>query len=61
MKSPPADNDLVSLDHQSSRAICDAVGERLQLVLHPEATGPSSHLQRLVDELRKRDDDRKSN
>ena len=57
MKSPPTDNDIESLDHKSSRAICDAVGERLQQVLRPESTGPSSHLQRLVDELRRREAD----
>ncbi|HZR75558.1 hypothetical protein [Bradyrhizobium sp.] len=61
MKSPQTYNDIEALDHRSSRAICDAVGERLQQVLRPE-TGPSSHLQHLVDELRRRDeaDGRKS-
>jgi len=56
MKSRHTDIDLESLDHKSSRAICDAVGERLQQVLRPESTSPSSHLQHLVDELRRRDD-----
>ncbi len=57
MKSPHTDNDIESLDHTSSRAICDAVGERLRQVLLPESTGPSSHLQHLVDELRRREAD----
>ena len=56
MKSPHTDNDIESLDHKSSRAICDAVGERLQQVLRPESTDTSSHLEHLVDELRRRDD-----
>jgi hypothetical protein len=56
MKSPHTNNDFELLDHRSSRAICDAVGERLQQVLRPESTGPSSHLQHLVDELRRRDE-----
>ncbi|WP_298107606.1 hypothetical protein [Bradyrhizobium sp.] len=43
------------LDHKSSLAICDAVGERLQQLLPAESTGPSSHLQHLVAELRSRD------
>jgi hypothetical protein len=56
MKSPRADEDIESLDHKSSRAICDAVGERLQQVLRPEAPRTSSELQHLVDELRRRDE-----
>jgi hypothetical protein len=56
MKSPHTDNDIESLDHKSSRAICDAVGERLQQVLRPESTDTSSHLEHLVDELRRHDD-----
>jgi hypothetical protein len=55
MKSPNAD-DIETLDHRSSRSICDAVGERLQQILRPEPTGTPSHLQRLVDELRRRDE-----
>jgi hypothetical protein len=42
-----------TLDHRTCRSICDAVGERLQRDLRPE--GLSSHLQHLMDELRKRD------
>ena len=57
MKSPHTYEDIESLDHRSSRSICEAVGERLQQVLRPESTGASSHLQHLVDELRRRDED----
>jgi hypothetical protein len=43
------------IDRKTSRSICDAVGERLQQDLRPESLRPSSHLQHLMDELRKRD------
>ncbi len=43
------------IDHRTSRSICDAVGERLQQNMRPETTLPT-HLQHLVDELRRRDD-----
>jgi hypothetical protein len=56
MKSPHAD-DVESLDHRSSRSICDAVGERLQQILRPDLTDASPQLQHLVDELRRRDED----
>ena len=56
MKSPHTDENIESLDHKSSRAICEAVGERLQHVLSPESTRTSSHLQHLVDELQRRDE-----
>ena len=56
MKSAHTNDDSESLDHRSSRAICDAVGERLQQVLRPGSTDASSHLQHLVDELRRRDE-----
>ena len=55
MKSPNAD-EIEALDHRSSRAICDAVGERLQQILRPDSTDMSSHLRHLVDELRRRDE-----
>ena len=55
MKSLAAD-DIEPLDHTSSRSICDAVGERLQQILRPDPTNHSSHLQHLVDELRRRDE-----
>ena len=44
-----------TFDYRTSRSICDAVGERLQKDLRPESSGLSSHLQHLMDELRKRD------
>jgi hypothetical protein len=43
------------IDGKTSRSICDAVGERLQQSLRPDASHLSSHLQHLMDELRKRD------
>jgi hypothetical protein len=45
------------IDRKTSRSICDAVGERLQQNLAPESAQLSSHLQHLLDELRKRDND----
>jgi hypothetical protein len=46
------------IDRKTSRSICDAVGERLQQHLRPDASHLSPHLQHLVDELRRHDDDR---
>ncbi|MGB8607910.1 hypothetical protein [Bradyrhizobium sp.] len=43
------------IDRKTTRSICDAVGERLQQSLRPEPSRLSSHLQHLMDELRKRD------
>jgi hypothetical protein len=45
------------IDHKTSRSICDAVGERLQQDLRPEAPRPQSHLQHLMDELCRRDNE----
>ena len=45
------------IDRMTSRSICDAVGERLAQSLRPDASHLSPHLQRLVDELRRRDRD----
>jgi hypothetical protein len=45
------------IDRKTSRSICDAVGERLQQSLRPEPSRLSSHLQHLMDELRKRDNE----
>ena len=42
-----------TIDRKTSRSICDAVGERLQQNPRPERL--TSHLQHLMDELRKRD------
>jgi hypothetical protein len=43
------------IDRKTSRSICDAVGERLQQNLRPESLRPSTYLEHLMDELRKRD------
>ena len=47
------DND--GIDRKTSRSICDAVGERLQQDLHPVSSRLSTHLEHLMDELRRRD------
>ena len=44
-----------AIDGKTSRSICDAVGERLQQSLRPELLAPSARLQRLLEELRRRD------
>ena len=44
-----------AIDGKTSRSICDAVGERLRQSLRPEQLDPSSHLQHLLDELRRRE------
>jgi hypothetical protein len=49
-------NDSEDIDRRTSRAICDAVGERLQMSLRPE-TRLTPYLQYLMDELKKRDRD----
>jgi hypothetical protein len=43
------------IDRKTSRLICDAVGERLQQSLRPDDSRLSSHLEHLMDELRRRD------
>ena len=48
-------NQSEQIDRKTSRSICDAVGERLQQNLRPGP--PSSHLQHLMDELRRRDNE----
>jgi hypothetical protein len=48
-------NQSEQIDRKTSRSICDAVGERLQQNLRPAPLRPSSHLQHLMDELRRRD------
>ncbi len=45
--------DNIDIDH--SRSICDEVGERLQQHLRLEASRLPPYLNRLIDELRKRD------
>ena len=49
------DNDSDTMDQTISRSVCDGVGERLQRDLRPNALPPSSHLEHLMDELRRRD------
>lgn len=48
-----------TIDRNTIRSICEAVGERLQQSLRPESSRLSPHLQRLIDELRRRDEDRR--
>ena len=43
------------IDHKTIRSICDEVGDRLQQHLALEASPLPPYLERLVDELRKRD------
>jgi hypothetical protein len=43
------------IDRKICRSICDAVGERLQQDLRPVPSRLSSHLEHLMDELRRRD------
>ena len=47
-------NDFEQIDHKTCVSICDAIGERLQQNLRPEAE-LSPRLRELVDELRQRD------
>jgi hypothetical protein len=47
-------NDSEQIDRRTCRSICDAVGERLQQNLRPEPRLPT-HLEHLLDELKKRD------
>ena len=46
------------IDHRTSRSICDAVGEKLQQSMRPE-TELSPHLKQLMNELLRRDNERK--
>jgi hypothetical protein len=48
------DNNDETIDRKTARSICDAIGERLQQSIRPEA-GPSDRLQQLLNELRRRD------
>ena len=50
-------SDFDPLAHRTCQSICDAVGERLQQSFCPE-TELSSRLRELMDELRRRDNDR---
>jgi hypothetical protein len=46
--------DIEPINHRTCQAICDAIGERLQQNLRPDSE-PSPRLQRLMEELRRRD------
>ena len=48
------DNGDELIDHKTSRAICDAIGERLQQSMRPEPA-LSDRLQHLLNELRRRE------
>jgi hypothetical protein len=43
------------IDRKTSRSICDAVGERLQQSLKPHVMEPAPRLDRLVEEMRRRE------
>ncbi len=49
-----------TIDHKTSRSICDAVGERLQQDLGSQHFTPSSYLEYLLEELRKQENERGS-
>ena len=49
-------DDIEPIDRKTCRSICDAVGERLQQSLRPESSRLSSHLEHLMNELRRRDE-----
>lgn len=49
-----SDDDQEMIDHRTSRSICEAIGERLQQHLKPEAA-LSEQLKYLLNELRRRD------
>jgi hypothetical protein len=47
-------NHSEQIDHRTCVSICDAIGERLQQSMRPEAE-LSPRLQELIEELRRRD------
>jgi hypothetical protein len=51
----PTSRILDHFDHKTARSICDEVGDRLQQDLSLEASPLPPYLERLVDELRKRE------
>jgi len=55
MNSRINNDNTEQIDRKTCRSICDAVGERLQQNLRPDSSRLSSHLQHLMDELRRRD------
>ncbi|WP_426434184.1 hypothetical protein [Bradyrhizobium genosp. P] len=58
MTPSQTNSDYDQIDRKTSRQICDAVGERLQQNMRPEPS-LSPRLQQLVDELRRRENDRR--
>ena len=46
-----------TFDRKTSRSICDAVGERLQQFLRPHQMDRSPHLDDLIEELRRRENE----
>ncbi|HEY7846434.1 MAG TPA: hypothetical protein VID30_22465 [Bradyrhizobium sp.] len=50
-------HDSEMIDRKTSRSICDAVGARLQQFLCPQHMGPSPDLERLIEELHRRESD----
>ena len=56
MMNSRINDDSELMDRTTSRSICEAVGERLQRDLRLDTLPPSSHLEHLMDELRRRDD-----
>lgn len=53
----PVTDSSETIDRKTTRSICDAVGERLRQSLRPESSRLPSHLEHLMGELRRRDDD----
>ena len=49
-------NEFEQIDHKTCVSICDAVGERLQQSLRPDAE-LSPRLRELIEALRRRDND----
>ena len=56
MKGTGANTSELMIDHKTSQAICNAVGERLQRDLHPQFFASSPRLERLLEELRKQEE-----
>jgi hypothetical protein len=48
--------DIETIDRSTSRSICQAVGEGLQQALRPGSMRPTSYIEHLLDELRRRDE-----
>lgn len=54
MNGRPTDSSE-EIDGKTSRSICDAVGERLQRSMRPEASHLPDRLRRLMEALRRQD------